>query len=558
MSPGSNTEISQAEGGSTSPKSDFNMVYAHYVMMGGFVADVSELHNVIKMVTITSDGVLFLSNFGLAPRISKLEIEDKSKSDHMGKGLVCLQVIWSIGQAIERKISGYPSTLLEVHTIVHVICALALYALWYKKPQDIGVPTVIEFKGSDAKYLAYMLELAAVPGSYSSLLHPVKKWSNLSPSPTQHSGYKILNINTLKSKLDQCCQYGDPRMIMFHAAHPMTNVPTSVSPSDEISSGDKDVSEEFATVVTHLDRTRETLSDRSVPCNANAEPLEFVPNGDDIQIVCTLVTGQSLTSGCGPGLDHRTGKINHTISYDSRSIEVSLSSKDVRRLHLAAEYIKAASLPPPKKFDPKDADQKVLFNDKVDQKSSPISHFVRIRDAKPGLSLRAQNMSGTVFQGIAHDATYLSAALALVPAVYGTAHLGALDILFPSTVERLLWKGSCYYLIVTAISFGLWSLIKYADQLVVIVFKMRDSPLELWQIFLMEHGIALDGKREKTVRACFVTFHYSRLTMLCLISSGYIMARVYLVIESFISLRHVPIGVYQTPILDIMGNLPHL
>jgi hypothetical protein len=35
-------------------------------------------------------------------------------------------------------------------------------------------------------------------------------------------------------------------------------------------------------------------------------------------------------------------------------------------------------------------------------------------------------------------------------------------------------------------------------------------------------------------------------------------ARAYIVIESFISLRRVPVGVYQTPQGNIMGYVPHL
>jgi hypothetical protein len=38
----------------------------------------------------------------------------------------------------------------------------------------------------------------------------------------------------------------------------------------------------------------------------------------------------------------------------------------------------------------------------------------------------------------------------------------------------------------------------------------------------------------------------------------YIAARVFVVVESFISLRHVPIGVYKTPDVNFMGYIPHL
>jgi hypothetical protein len=38
----------------------------------------------------------------------------------------------------------------------------------------------------------------------------------------------------------------------------------------------------------------------------------------------------------------------------------------------------------------------------------------------------------------------------------------------------------------------------------------------------------------------------------------YIGARLFIVIESFISLRHVPVGVYLTPDKNFMSYIPHL
>jgi hypothetical protein len=61
----------------------------------------------------------------------------------LAKGLVCVQVLWVAGQAIERKIAGFPISLLEFHTLVHVFCAIVMYMLWFRKPYDINEPTVI-------------------------------------------------------------------------------------------------------------------------------------------------------------------------------------------------------------------------------------------------------------------------------------------------------------------------------------------------------------------------------------------------------------------------------
>jgi hypothetical protein len=63
-------------------------------------------------VTITTPGVLFLAYHGYFCKIKKDEIQDKSKADLLAKGLVCVQVLWIAGQAVERAVAGYLITLL--------------------------------------------------------------------------------------------------------------------------------------------------------------------------------------------------------------------------------------------------------------------------------------------------------------------------------------------------------------------------------------------------------------------------------------------------------------
>lgn len=94
--------------------------------------------------TVTPCGTILLSRLGLLPPISIESINDKSKADVLTKGLVCIQSMWMLVQAAGRKIEGLPVTLLELNTIMHVVCALAMYILWLKKPQDVGLPTRIE------------------------------------------------------------------------------------------------------------------------------------------------------------------------------------------------------------------------------------------------------------------------------------------------------------------------------------------------------------------------------------------------------------------------------
>jgi hypothetical protein len=76
--------------------------------------------------------VIWLVERGHWIPISKKNIDDKSKADYFQKLLVLIQVMWMVVQCIMRKIKSLPLSLLEIHTMVHVSCAVFLYLCWFK------------------------------------------------------------------------------------------------------------------------------------------------------------------------------------------------------------------------------------------------------------------------------------------------------------------------------------------------------------------------------------------------------------------------------------------
>ncbi|KAF8861532.1 hypothetical protein BDZ45DRAFT_586806, partial [Acephala macrosclerotiorum] len=94
--------------------------------------------------TLTSYGVIELVERRYFFDIPPETLLDKSKASITGKTLVCIQILWMTAQCIARKAAGYPLTLLEVHTVVHVVCALGLYGFWFSKPLDVTEPTIID------------------------------------------------------------------------------------------------------------------------------------------------------------------------------------------------------------------------------------------------------------------------------------------------------------------------------------------------------------------------------------------------------------------------------
>ncbi|KAI5815163.1 hypothetical protein BZA77DRAFT_316590 [Pyronema omphalodes] len=149
-----------------------------YVAMGGVVMDIplisSEIADGIeegvghvKRITLGTEEVdtLLLNGYrGFIP--SDDEIRDKSKADILAKGLILFQVLWMVVQATARKLGGYPLTILEVHTLIHVACAFLLYLLWFQKPLDVSAPTIIS--GAEAKTIHNFLY--GVSGSFRHTL----------------------------------------------------------------------------------------------------------------------------------------------------------------------------------------------------------------------------------------------------------------------------------------------------------------------------------------------------------------------------------------------------
>ena len=76
--------------------------------------------------------IIQLAERGHWIQIRKQDIDDKSKADTIQKTLVVIQVLWMIMQCIARRVGGLPLSFLEIHTVIHVVCAVFLYACWFE------------------------------------------------------------------------------------------------------------------------------------------------------------------------------------------------------------------------------------------------------------------------------------------------------------------------------------------------------------------------------------------------------------------------------------------
>jgi len=137
-------------------------VHGFYVGMGGLAIDLdnSFIRNKHKSgafrATLTASGASFLAKCDLLPPVKDIAkdfISDKSKADDFAKFLVCVQAAWCFLQYIGRVAGHLPVTLLEVNTLGHALCAIAIYACWWKKPFDIKRPFLISVPTNLCAYM---------------------------------------------------------------------------------------------------------------------------------------------------------------------------------------------------------------------------------------------------------------------------------------------------------------------------------------------------------------------------------------------------------------------
>lgn len=114
---------------------------------------------------------------------------------------------------------------------------------------------------------------------------------------------------------------------------------------------------------------------------------------------------------------------------------------------------------------------------------------------------------------------------------FGGVHASAWNGYFPSTVESWLWRASSVHVIFCGF---LWLIINLLAKL----FKQIDL---FW-----DRVVALQAHR----------MTYLVLGILCFLGGfTFVLARIYLVLEAFVSLRKLPVSAYETP--DWTQLLPH-
>ncbi|KAI9152264.1 hypothetical protein HJFPF1_09493 [Paramyrothecium foliicola] len=459
----------------------FSLIYGFYVVMGGLTADVSDMYDNVKTITLSPSRALELARAisWKHVAVSDTTINDKSKADGLAKLLVILQVSWLLLQCAARSIQGKPLTILEVHTLVHAVCAMLMYGLWFKKPLDIRDATVVGLTPDFINLVAW--ELINMPDQTPFTTSGLKRQYRFSYPRLKHLWHLLLKLGF--------CAVPESRLMDFDRAR-----------IADAQGGQ--FAQDYSVI---LESTNTSGNESSVQITSGGTQSPHDPHGN---FVCTLLPGHILRCGLGPSASVINLSPIPGRPFTIEVISWSLSAKDVLRWSRAAQAFSTAegqectlALPQQKEG------HEVTHTDNI---------FARAKNVRSTLPYSAIQLSG-----------WLYLAFLVVGAAYGATHLALWNYSFPSHAEMLLWKVSaCTLVALVVLLLALWTV--------------------LWAFVLIEERVDKHLREDaiwpELLRAILLICALGFILAFAIL---YVFARVFIVIESFSSLRMVPAGVYE-------------
>ena len=457
--------------------------------MGGFITrDVRELSDSMEYATLTSKAVLELAREGKFLDISPEVIEDRSKANRVGKGLVCAQVIWFVVQCIARAAAKYPLVLLEVHTMVHVVCALFMYILWWKVRSSLTFTTQRSIMKTD----------------------PIQKPLDIS-EPNIVDTSKHLDSIALMLLSSPFTDFECSKLLYYTSRDGKANDKEPVATADDgIAATPEDTAQ--AHNLRIVDETSiESQKDEKLPVQSQ----------------------EVLKCMIGPK--------------PNRYRPLVLSKRDIKRYCHAAEALRKNPIQHFYQFEkptpnqPPVCDLLYLKRDKA-WTHSTVSLVPRNTNF-PNRNFRHTQIFALLGNSLFDFGIWIWCAL---PVAYGGIHLSAWNFEFPSAVERLLWKIAA---ICTMAGIPVSFLVCFALALmgiVAVIVEPKESSksrpidsIDFTWLFEMPIWVILG-----------LAVVYGGLAALL-----YLLSRIFLVVESLISLRHVPIGAYAA--IPWVQDIPH-
>ncbi|TFK61381.1 hypothetical protein BDN72DRAFT_778272, partial [Pluteus cervinus] len=143
---------------------EWHQVHGQFAQMGGFALKVKQGNHEKIQVLYPETLIRHLENKQIdieELKLTKEEVQDKSKGDFLSKSLVAFQTTWFVCECVARSIHKLPLLELEVVTLAFAILNIITYMLWRHKPLDVFCPIYLHLL--EPKVLASSLQPHTVP-----------------------------------------------------------------------------------------------------------------------------------------------------------------------------------------------------------------------------------------------------------------------------------------------------------------------------------------------------------------------------------------------------------
>lgn len=483
------------------------MQHSFYAGMGGFTVDMKTDRDELVLtpesprLTLTAQGVMFLIKCGVVlPEVSKESILDRSKADHLAKTLACLQAGYMVVECVSRLATGLPLSFLEINTLGHAVCALIMYAFWLQKPQDVRDPTLISCIPMQG-HMAYMWMSSALSQAYDGNKGELSRLEyhylqNEDSGRAQPRGLRDLPM------LDDRCD---------------TPGTTATGLLDDIEiTRPHDYGRFEARTVSGKNGCRQPdLVD---------VPLPNMCSNPGRKTLVIIREGQTLG-------DTKLGPQNAE-SFD-RPAEIPLDLAAVTRWELASAFI-------------------TKHQEVVVQQTDTVRNTWKFRADLHLVVDEVPNWPHSA--GLVQQSEYfIWIAICLAIGLYGGLHAAAWNSHFPTQFEQLAWKVSAVTIAASGTLATIYLAIdgiptkdggSFIKNFYKVNFGNQAEPTFFGDVFL-----TLVLAIPFVVGIALIPFLYLGFLL-------YIPARIFLVVEAFISLRSMPLDVYQTP--EWTQWIPHL
>ena len=562
-------------------------------MMGGFrfrtttATSEGEFVEGSPDLILTPRGIEWLAEYApaLMPSLNEDDVRGRSKTDSLVKVIVCLQAIYISAQCAARKAQNLPITLLELNTFGHAMCALLMYAFWFRKLKDVSHSSIIE--GDDARSHAAAFwsnnseetSLPMMVSLYES--YPESRlflWAQHQDGEVDWQPLRLENFRRLGPfgpEVEKKAKAMLQRYESINAASLARRNTASVARNDDRLREPETAFESYLKSDTTLDSFRKALYEALLCPHA----LAAANTRPDRNPRCVDTSGSVSRQGsqqenCSKPdcsgqhtIDPRHGVTNDKILPqlgcwklfdDERSNELPmLNFQMVNRLTLAADMYEA------------------LIQQAHLLESTPCSQDSRVGalefDIVYQLS-RWMNLVERTSCDWTHDYSYEwqdlipICVISCITGAYGGLHALAWYSHFPTTTEQLLWRISSLLIAASGI------LATFSNAI-----AARNRPCRWCGLRLRLTGQPLHARLLISLTETFFellvepSWFYLTHSMKCLEDSRlkyarpviswmlvalFVSARVFIVIEVYISLRSLPESAYRTP--DWPNWIPHL